>query len=60
MKPDELNKTISILVLSQFLSGLSAQEESLPAAESNPVRFIFEAGLLIDNQTIVSPYKGGL
>ncbi|NLN29942.1 MAG: hypothetical protein GX158_01680 [Bacteroidales bacterium] len=60
MKPDEMKKTISILVLSLFLAGLSAQEESLPAAESKPVRFIFESGLLIDNQTIVSPYKGGL
>ncbi len=60
MEADQMKRTLSILVLSGFLATLSAQEESQPAAESKPVRFIFEAGLLIDNQTIVSPYKGGL
>ncbi len=60
MKPDKMKRTFSILVLFVFLTTLYAQEESQPAAESKPVRFIFEAGLLIDNQTIVSPYKGGL
>ena len=60
MKSDQMKKILLSLVLSAVMTSLPAQEESQPAAESKPVRFIFEAGLLIDNQTIVSPYKGGL
>ncbi len=37
-----------------------AQEEAQQQASSKPVRFTFGTGVLIDNQTIESPYKGGL
>jgi hypothetical protein len=60
MKPDQMKRTISIPVLFLFMASLFAQEEGQPAAESKPVRFIFETGLLIDNQTIATPFKGGL
>ena len=60
MKSDQMKKILLSLVLSAVMTSLPAQEESQAVAESKPVRFIFEAGLLIDNQTIVSPYKGGL
>lgn len=42
------------------MTSLSAQEEAQQQASSKPVRFTFGTGLLIDNQTIESPYKGGL
>lgn len=42
------------------MASLSAQEEAQQQASSKPVRFTFGTGLLIDNQTIESPYKGGL
>lgn len=47
---------MSLLVLP-----VSAQDEtSEQASTSSPVRFTFGTGKLIDNQTIASPYKGGL
>ncbi len=49
------------MFLSLFLIPVYAQDET--AAEektSDPVRFTFGTSLLIDNQTVETPYKGGL
>lgn len=53
-----MKKILIVLALSLFLVPVFAQEES--AATSEPVRFTFGTGLLIDNQTVETPYKGGL
>lgn len=42
------------------MASVWAQEEAQQQASSKPVRFTFGTGVLIDNQTIESPYKGGL
>lgn len=54
-------KKLSILLfLSLFLIPAHAQDEAVEEKSSDPVRFTFGTGLLIDNQTIETPYKGGL
>ena len=55
-----MKKIFLLLVLSAFMAALSGQEESQPVTESKPVRFTFGTGILIDNQTVATPYKGGL
>jgi hypothetical protein len=55
-----MKKTLLFLILSAFLVSLSAQEEAKSQEKSKPVRFTFGTGLLIDNQTVATPYKGGL
>ncbi len=55
-----MKKTFLLFLVSALLTSLSAQEEAQQQASSKPVRFTFGTGLLIDNQTIESPYKGGL
>ena len=55
-----MKKIFIILILSLSLSPLFAQEESQAQAKSEPVRFTFSTATLIDNQTIATPYKGGL
>ncbi len=52
-----MKKLLIILSLSLFLTPVFAQEE---AAGPEPVTNTFNAATLIDNQTVVSPYKGGL
>ncbi len=49
-----------LLLLSAFIISLQAQEVAAPEEGSKPVRFTFETGTLIDNQTVATPYKGGL
>lgn len=49
---------ILLLILTSFLASAVAQEETEKV--SRPVRFTFNTGILIDNQTIETPYKGGL
>jgi hypothetical protein len=56
----KMKKLSIILILSLFLLPLSAQEEAVAEATSDPVRFTFGTSWLIDNQTIATPYKGGL
>lgn len=51
-----MKKIFIILSLSLILAPVFAQEE----AGSEPVTSTFNAATLIDNQTITSPYKGGL
>jgi len=55
-----MKKTFLLFLVSALMASLSAQEETKQPANSKPVRFTFGTGLLIDNQTIESPYKGGL
>ena len=49
-----------LLLLPAFIISLQAQEVAAPEEGSKPVRFTFETGTLIDNQTVATPYKGGL
>jgi hypothetical protein len=55
-----MKKIFILLTLSLFFSSLFAQEDTQTQETSKPVRFTFGTATLIDNQTIESPYKGGL
>jgi hypothetical protein len=55
-----MKKIFIVLTLSLFLTPLFAQEESQTQEKSKPVRFTFGTTILIDNQTVATPYKGGL
>jgi hypothetical protein len=53
-----MKKLLIILILAAFLAPAFAQDDE--QASSKPVRFTFGTGILIDNQTIATPYKTGL
>ena len=55
-----MKKIFIVLTLSLFLLPLFAQEDSLKQESSKPVRFTFGTTILIDNQTVATPYKSGL
>jgi hypothetical protein len=55
-----MKKIYIILTLSLLLSPLFAQEEAQPSDTSKPVRFTFGTTILIENHTVMTPYKGGL
>jgi hypothetical protein len=55
-----MKKIFTVFILSLFLSPLFAQEEAEAQKTSDPVRFTFNAATLIENQTVATPYKGGL
>ncbi len=55
-----MKKILAFILLSVFAVSLFAQEETQKSEKSNPVRFTFGTGTLIDNQTVETPYKGGL
>lgn len=56
-----MKKIFIVFILSLFLSPLFAQEEAqVQEKTSDPVRFTFSTATLIENQTIATPYKGGL
>lgn len=55
-----MKKFLFVLSLSLFLSSLYAQEATQTQEKSKPVRFVFGTSILIDNQTVATPYKGGL
>lgn len=56
-----MKKLFIFLTFALFLSPVFAQEETATEAKSSePVRFTFGTTTLIDNQTVASPYKGGL
>lgn len=55
-----MKKILILLTLSLFLSSLSAQDAAKTEQGSTPVRFTFGTAMLIDNQTVETPYKGGL
>jgi hypothetical protein len=55
-----MKKILSTLILSAILTPLFSQE-STPAQDlSKPVRNTFGTGVLIENQTVATPYKGGI
>lgn len=53
-----MKKLLIVIMLAAFLAPAFAQEEE--QASSKPVRFTFGTGILIDNQTVATPYKTGL
>jgi hypothetical protein len=56
-----MKKIFIVFILSLFLSPIFAQEEAqAPEKTKDPVRNTFSNGLLIENQTVATPYKGGL
>lgn len=55
-----MKRTLLLLLLSAFLIPVFSQEETQEAKSSKPVRFTFGTSSLIDNQTVATPYKGGL
>jgi hypothetical protein len=55
-----MKRTFVLLLLSVFAVSLSAQEEAPQKEKSKAVRFTFGTGILIDNHTVETPYKGGL
>ena len=48
------------MMLSAFMATLFSQEEAQTVEKSKPVRFTFGTSILVDNQTVATPYKGGL
>lgn len=56
-----MKKTLILLLFSAFIISLQAQEEAKKTNEaSKPVRFTFGTGVLIDNQTVETTFKGSL
>lgn len=56
-----MKRYLLLFLLTAVIIRVSAQEEAATADQGNkPVRFTFETGTLIDNQTVVAPYKGGI
>jgi hypothetical protein len=55
-----MKKILAFILLSVFTVSIFAQEETQKSEKSKPVRFTFGTGTLIDNQTVETPYKGGL
>jgi hypothetical protein len=55
-----MKKIFIVLTLSLFFTSLFAQEETQTKEASQPVRFTFGTSTLVDNQTVATPYKGGL
>jgi hypothetical protein len=54
-----MKRVFIVIILSAFLAPVFSQVDTLAKTESKPVRNTFGAGILIDNQTITTPYKGG-
>jgi len=54
-----MKKVLLLFILSLVIMPAFSQEET-EEKSSRPVRFTFSTGVLIDNQTIETPYKGGL
>jgi hypothetical protein len=55
-----MKKIFIVLILSAFLTPAFSQEATQAQDGSKPVRNTFGTGTLIENQTIATPYKGGL
>ena len=56
-----MKKFLIVLSLSLYITSLFAQQDTTQAQEkSKPVRFTFGTGILIENQTIATPFKGQL
>lgn len=55
-----MKKVFIVLILSAFLSPLFGQDTVQVQNVSKPVRLTFGTGILIENQTVATPYKGGI
>jgi hypothetical protein len=55
-----MKKLFIVLTLTLLVSSLIAQEATQTQPTSDPVRFTFGTSILVDNQTVATPYKGGL
>ena len=55
-----MKKVLTVLILSAFLTPAFCQETSQAQESSKPVRNTFGAEILIDNQTMATPFKGSL
>jgi hypothetical protein len=55
-----MKKIFIVLILSAFLAPLFSQEAAQTEEKPKGVRGTFETNILIDNQTVATPYKGGL
>ena len=56
-----LKSLICLLILLGACNGfISAQQDSSQVSDNRPVKSTFQTNVLIDNQTIVSPFKGTL
>lgn len=55
-----MKKTLLFLLLSVFFIPIFSQEDTPAEKSSKPVRFTFGTSILIDNQTVATPYKGGI
>src|SRR5664280_1758264 len=56
-----MKKFLIVLSLSLYVTSLFAQQDTTQTQEkSKPVRFTFGTGILIENQTIATPFKGQL
>jgi hypothetical protein len=55
-----MKNVLIVLILSAFLTPAFSQEASQAQDGSKPVRNSFQTGSLIDNQTVATPYKGGI
>jgi|WetSurMetagenome_2_1015567.scaffolds.fasta_scaffold27771_2 hypothetical protein len=56
-----LKSLIYLLILLGACNGqLMAQKDSTKAADNRPVKSPFQTNILIENQTVVSPFKGSL
>jgi len=58
-------KTIKIflclfMLLGAFISPIFSQTDTSEVTDNRPVKSTFETYMLIDNQTVTSPYKGSL
>jgi len=49
-----------LILFTVLILRVPAQEAVTPEGKSKPVRFTFETDTLVDNQTVATPYKGGL
>jgi len=55
-----MKKLFIVLTLSLLVSSLIAQEATQNEATSTPVANIFGTSTLVDNNTVATPYKGGI
>ncbi len=55
-----MKKLFIAIMLSALMTPVFAQEEEQVQPQDKPVKNIFETAILVDNQTVVSPFKGAL
>ena len=55
-----MKRVFNVIILLAFLTPAFSQETDSTQKSSTPVRLTFGTGSLIDNQTVATPYKGGI